>query len=185
MANTFENEIAKSFRVPEEGFPAPLKNRFEYIKLVVNKQGHYGIKSPCDALVDVYDHPGLALELKEQQQKLGFSFARVEQHQIDGLLRFQALGRKSYVLICFRHWKLLEKEMVGLKPIEKRNAQQRKAFAFPIDDFLNLVEEEKLKGKSSLSIAIIEKNGILLKPLRLKSNESTSSYNIWEITSLL
>jgi penicillin-binding protein-related factor A (putative recombinase) len=185
--NRFETEIAKSFRVVKDSnLPEGLECPFEYTRLVVNKQASYGITTPCDALVDVYQCQCLALELKEQQKREAFKIDRVPDHQIAGLRRFSLLGRKSYLLICFRHWQLPEKDLIGLKPLQKREAQKRRAYALDINLFLQL--KEKNNTRSSIPVQDIEDHGIRLQDSFFETTSSLGKkvkIPTWDILPLI
>jgi hypothetical protein len=167
VANVFETELAKSFRQPEPNLPAPLTCRYEYTKLVVNKQRSYGVETPCDALVDGLDGVYLALELKEQQKREGFKLSRVPEHQIQGLLRYQALGRKSFLVVCFRTWVLRPKEKLGKAPGELQRLQRRRAFALPIDLFIEWKETLTSQQRASIPADVLAQIGIELPALSL------------------
>lgn len=189
MANSFETEVAKSYRSqtltsPVQGLCCPN----EYIKLVVNKQASYGVKTQCDALVDRLNNVGLALELKEQQKREAFKFSRVPDHQIEGLQRFKALGRNSYLLLCFRHWALPEKELAGLKPLEKRAAQRRRAYCLDIDLFLTLKAKAVNESKASIPIEWITTHAIRVpdsKCVYLTASGNKAVAMCWDISVIL
>jgi penicillin-binding protein-related factor A (putative recombinase) len=198
MANIFETEIAKSFRVADTqsylsdisleastSLLQDLKCPYLYTKLVVNKQMSYGVETPCDALVERYKKIGLALELKEQLHREAFKFSRVPDHQIKGLKEFKLFGRNSYILLCFRHWKLLSKDLVGLKPIEQKNLQKRRAYCLEIDTFLQLKEKAIEQSKSSIPIDWIVAEGIRMTDTYstyLTKNNTKAKAATWDIS---
>lgn len=179
MANTFETEIRKSFKQNTE---------CEYTKLVVNKQASYGVKSPCDALVDVKDGINLALELKEQQKREAFKYSRVDDHQFEGLLRYKYIGRNSYILICFRHWQLPEKELEKIEVKLRRQAQKRRAYAFEVDEFIYQVKQQEKLGVKSIPISVIEEYGIRLQDIMIDNptpSNPKGKVSGWDITPLI
>ncbi len=166
MANKLESEIAKSFRTiapsPDENYPL----QYIYTKLVVNKTSLYGIKTPCDALVDCRSSKNLALELKELAVRGSFPFSRLPVHQEQGLVNFQDIGRDSYIIFCFR------KNPKDTKPVPK-------VWAMPIHTYLQLKEQNLLKGRVSLSAEQIETESIpVVKTVNVKG------LSIWNISVL-
>jgi penicillin-binding protein-related factor A (putative recombinase) len=151
MANKFETEISSSFK--QERFTFPVV----YIKLVVNHQVSYGITTPCDSLVDVNLTNGnpLALELKEIRVSKSFPFSRLPEHQEQGLLKFHQVGRKAYILLCFRE------------------ARKSRAFALDIRDYLTYKANTTRK---SIPLSEIESLGIELNRL---------PKSLWDVSILL
>ncbi len=184
MANKFETEIKNSFTklVAQPGYSSILAGLpFLYHKLVVNKQSHYGVDSPCDALVDcISPLPNLALELKEFASRSSFPFSRIEEHQITGLLKFQEVGRRSYLLVCFRKWQLSVKEKKEFTPQQIKLLEERRAYALSIKDFMYLKEKSLQSDRKSVNIEDIVSYGIRLPLMKLASGEIG-----WNIQPLL
>lgn len=183
LANKFETEIKSSFtKLPAQpGYPDILAGLpFVYHKLVVNKQSGYGVDSPCDALVDCIGFPNLALELKEFATRSSFPFNRIEDHQLEGLLRYHYTGRRSFLLICFRKWQLSVKEKTSLTPAQIKILEERRAYALSIKDFLFLRGKSLQEDRKSVSIEDIVSYSRRLPLIRLASGELG-----WDIQPLL
>lgn len=195
MANQFEAEIARSFKINSPGLPYPMECLYEYIRLSVPQIMRPGMaraastgEQPCDALVDVLGGPGLALELKELGTRACFPFHRLPDHQLKGLQRFNLLGRNSYLLICYRKWTLTKKQLIGLRPMEVRALQERRAYGVPLDALLTEMATAQTTGAKSLSAELVDSVGIRLLPIRIPyptEKDPKAKQNGWDISPLL
>lgn len=184
MANKFETEIKNSFtKLPAQpGYPLVMAGLpFVYHKLVVNKQMSYGVDSPCDALVDsIAPLPNLALELKEFATRSSIPFTRIEDHQLDGLLRYHYTGRRSFLLFCYRKWQLSVKEKSSHSPVQIKELEQRRAYALSIKDFLFLKSKSLQEERKSVNIEDVVSYGLRLPIFKLSNGDLG-----WDITPLL
>ena len=139
MANILETEMRNSFVTNED---------VVYIRLVVNKQGGYGIKTLCDALVDVKGGPNLAFEYKDHRAKALFPFSRLEDSQVEGLKKLKFCGRDSYLVLSYRSWPRPPLLLTGKTAAEKKKLQGRRAFALTITQVIEGMEEMDQKSGS-------------------------------------